>query len=449
MCEQCNKIGQSTFGEIVGMPPVVPVVSELPAAPVHPVDAEDDEKDDSVECESCSDSFDKKDIRISDDGGDYCENCYHENFSSCENCGEELDIQRGDEHSTGNDSNGYSYCEGCFDRLFTRCDGCSEHVGCDSTTSVRGGSDYCESCLTDSCGPCEDCGDWFHNDDLSFHERTEAYYCSRHLPTADDCKAKRFRAGSSFERIGSRRTFGVELETSNSDGYGDLDGETYFSAVEDGSVDGMEFVSAVLSSDKGLEGISEFCLEANSAGFKVDAKCGFHAHFGVSELSVEQRVSVLRAYKAAEKVWALFVSRERRGTYYCQPVGWGNSDLDRIDDEDDFNRFIQETDDSEGGRYQWLNVIAWSEHSTFEVRLHGATLNGQKVCNWVKAHARFIDRAATMSASEIIAAFDGKSLQEQFDVLADWFADSDLTEYLAGRAQRFGTRIAASQPAIA
>jgi len=42
-------------------------------------------------------------------------------------------------------------------------------------------------------------------------------------------------------------------------------------------------------------------------------------------------------------------------------------------------------------RYHWLNLDSIDKHGTIEIRLHSSTLDANKVCNWVKAHLRFVD----------------------------------------------------------
>jgi hypothetical protein len=99
-------------------------------------------------------------------------------------------------------------------------------------------------------------------------------------------------------------------------------------------------------------------------------------------------------------------------------------------------------------RYAWLNVAAYDAHGTLEVRLHTSTLEGEKVCNWVAAHTRFIDKVRNMTWKEIDALF-GDSVESGFAGLSKVWNDSELTDYYAGRAEKFGTNVKSEELAYA
>jgi hypothetical protein len=72
-------------------------------------------------------------------------------------------------------------------------------------------------------------------------------------------------------------------------------------------------------------------------------------------------------------------------------------------------------------------------HRTFEIRLHSATLDGNKVCNWIKAHARFIDFVKDKTIDELREIF----AENHFRVLDEIWDEADLTYYYAQRAETF------------
>jgi hypothetical protein len=197
----------------------------------------------------------------------------------------------------------------------------------------------------------------------------------------------------------------------------------------------MEFISPVLSSDTGLDAINDFCRRAGHASFEVNAQCGFHAHFDTRDLSVAQLKSVAYAYSRTYAAWAACVPEARRSNSYCGKHSWGRADLDGICDMSGWRSFAGNL-----CRYQWINLAAFNVHGTFEVRLHSATLEGEKVCNWVKAHTRFIDRVRNMTFNEIDAFF-GQTVKTQFAGLAKTWDDTELTDFYAGRAEKFGTTV--------
>lgn len=456
MCKECenqaDREAQQTLPGL-GLPPVVPVVPS-PAECVECGDSEASVQnadgndycescydDNYTHCADCSVEVSRRDCRTSDDGDDFCRECYDAAFTNCERCNNEVALD--DSHSpiVGR-YRGDCLCNSCYENYYDRCADCGEEVYCDDAYSNHRDEHICEGCY-DNYSSCEDCGRIVPNDDIIC--RNDGYYCQRCAPD-EGCNSHAFRPSqSTYDKVGSKRRFGVELETSECNGFEDLDGATVFSAKEDGSIDGMEFVSEVLHGDAGLNAIDGFCREANFKGFAVDAKCGFHAHFGVGDLSDDQLRSVACAYAASANVWTAFVSKARRDNDYCGALSWDCDDIERCDSIRDFAYGID--------RYQWLNLKSYNAHRTFEVRLHSSTLNGIKVCNWIKAHVRFIDYVSKMTVAQVRERFEGKSAQANFEALADIWADAELTEFYRQRANKFGARLAAPatrepQPAL-
>lgn len=160
-----------------------------------------------VKCDVCNDKFIEEDVKIVDEVGNYCLDCYKEFFKKCCNCDEMVhidDIKKVD---------GEIYCTECFDDNFTYCSNCDEIVNMDdSMFSERDDSYYCSSCYNDrfrlcaNCdaelvedeqfvgsddntyceecwgeryGSCYNCGNTFRLDDLSQRESDGHYYCSQ------------------------------------------------------------------------------------------------------------------------------------------------------------------------------------------------------------------------------------------------------------------------------
>jgi hypothetical protein len=224
----------------------------------------------------------------------------------------------------------------------------------------------------------------------------------------------------------------VELETASCPDHTELECRTIFECKEDGSIEGMEF-ACKLADDNGLDVVMDFCKLANRNEFTVDSDCGYHLHLDMSSETIDAMKSVAYAYYITYEVWASFVSEERRENKYCQANKWTLNDLDRINSIEDFRSWGYNMD-----RRQWFNVSAYNRHKTFEIRLHSGTVDGEKVCNWIKAHTRFADWAASRSIAEIDDHINGDN-QEKFDALSDIWGDPELTDYYVGRARKFGT----------
>ena len=110
--------------------------------------------------------------------------------------------------------NGYAYCGICFARHYIHCAGCGDllarYAGRHITSSENADELYCSGCWREA---------------------------ARWAPTCVDTEYV------STRRTGSPRCFGVELETSYCFGHEALKGKTSFGVKEDGSINGLEFIS--------------------------------------------------------------------------------------------------------------------------------------------------------------------------------------------------------------
>lgn len=384
-----------------------------------------------AQCGACGTETDQ--ARESENEGQFCPECYSERFSACENCSAELDTHNGDENTA--DVNGSAvgpYCLDCFERLIADCHSCREPQWIADMSTFEGDT-YCEDCHCDTFTSCDDCGDTIARDDCV--SNGDSSYCAGCAPETDggDFSANRFRpAENTYSETGSARTFGVELETSSCPNHMDLAGEVYFSSRDDGSINGKEFVSGILSGDKGLAAIESFCQKARR--FAVDSSCGFHAHFGIRDLTVSQRVSVAWAYHRTYETWASFVPAKRRENHFCGGCDWGFDDVAFIADDIAWELFCGRLD-----RYQWVNFAAYLAHGTVEIRLHSATLDSTKIRNWIVANLRFIESVKDLSIDQISKRFGGnRTAQSTFRALADCWNRPALVEYYRQRAASFG-----------
>lgn len=233
-------------------------------------------------------------------------------------------------------------------------------------------------------------------------------------------------------RVGSLRTFGVELEVSHAPEHTGLHGNTPFGAKDDGSVHdaGMEFVSPILSGDEGLEAVENFLEYAVSNRWDCDDSCGFHVHIGVGDLSDEKRLMVAQAYRDTEKFWFTQVSDDRFEGNWC----------DSIDSEPnarehscwrDFSRRL-------GGRYRWVNFTAFSQHGTFEIRLHEGTVDPADVLPWIRAHLRFIEKVVALPNMAAVNDMRRTSTRGQYLAVRDLIRHRGLLSYFRRRAERAG-----------
>ena len=125
-------------------------------------------------CCSCEE---RNDDGRSVDGDYYCDSCYCENFSSCENCGE-------DYHHDSNDiryveNSGY-YCNHCYDKFYVDCIECSSDIEKEDVICDRDGQGYCERCCERLLTFCEGCEEYYQ------HNRFDACPCGYSVDEDED-----------------------------------------------------------------------------------------------------------------------------------------------------------------------------------------------------------------------------------------------------------------------
>jgi hypothetical protein len=220
----------------------------------------------------------------------------------------------------------------------------------------------------------------------------------------------------------SCRKFGVELETDSCDDYQSLDGG-FWGAKHDGSINGKEFYSGILYGDDGLVACRDICKFARRHGWEVDRHCGYHAHFDMSEESDDSLKAIACAYMLTYEVWCKFVDHSRLENGYCRKHTGNIPDLFSAHS---FTYFANSQ-----GR-EWINFRAYTKHTTFEVRLHEGTLDASAVCNWVKAHATFMDWASEAGWARVRNTLLCMTLADKLEFMAQIWCQAgcaDISEY--------------------
>jgi hypothetical protein len=83
-------------------------------------------------------------------------------------------------------------------------------------------------------------------------------------------------------------------------------------------------------------------------------------------------------------------------------------------------------------RYHALNIHSWIYRGTVECRLHTGTASYAKLAAWSMLWTAIVDRAYSMSESEIIA-LDGSSQ----DILLSLAPSESVRDYIISRTNRF------------
>ena len=381
-----------------------------------------------VKCEGCGEWVEKDDSREGTDGKDYCDSCWGDTFTTCHHCDETIWL---DDANCADDE---QYCDGCFDRYFTECSDCRETLRRDSRDcyTSEGGDDYCQACYYDRFSNCDGCGSEVCTDDLICSDRGS--YCEGCAPDRETWEPESATSRGPTDRVGSARCYGVELETSSCDDHADFAGDQHWGCKHDCSVDGEEFYSAILRGNDGLDAVDRLCHFAERNGWGVNRACGFHLHLDMRNESDGSLRAIACAYRLTSEVWGAFVASARLRNQYCCPIVWGVNELANATTFRAFS-FAYE-------RYTWVNLRAYTQHSTFEIRLHQGTLDAEEIRNWIRAHTTFADYASRAGGwAAVSREFDNLGTSEKFDkICAIWTAAgcADLVEYYADTVRASG-----------
>jgi hypothetical protein len=359
----------------------------------------------------------------------YCEKCYYERFTPCNNCNRmlytafpSLTFHRVEEEV---------YCHMCYmDHFFVcyRCDGVFER---EQERVTCGGDSYCEQCYSDNFVECVECHNEAFLQDACWIE--DEPYCCNCASEMECWYPEQIAETHKCDELRSSRNFGIELETSSCPRHVTLRGQTCFGCKRDSTIDGKEFYSPILSGDRGLKEVRDFCKKADDLGFKVDKKCGFHLHINTTGMPIRNLRKLAFAYLTTESVWTQFAPANRRLNNYCAPLTYSKDQCKKILSPSTWNEFVFHKTES---RYKWVNWIAYCDHGTVEIRLHTSTLNSVKICNWIKAHLRFVEWVIAHSETEIEEMFKGTRAQK-FLALCEIWDDPALSVFYRQRIRKF------------
>ena len=283
-----------------------------------------------------------------------CEPCYHNEIRrlySCHTCGNGL--EPGDRY----EFEGHSHCRTCIMRL----------------------QDYCGHC-----GNVQPQGTMRRD--------------SRQRPVCRGCYRPEWKPGvwkparNTYHKIPRGFTYGIELETSHSENYADLEGKTSWGCVPEASTSGREFVSPVLKGDAGLIELENF---VNTWGeeWEVDNYCGTHIHIGLHKFSLDQKRRIAYAYHCAWPFLAEVIGPQRAGNSMCGAPQWTLADLMMAGDIEDF----AEARD----RFEFVNWRSLLKYGTIEIRCLKGTLDVALISAWIQWHCKFIKKVASMSLGKL------------------------------------------------
>ena len=232
-------------------------------------------------------------------------------------------------------------------------------------------------------------------------------------------------ANETFTQCKHDRRFGIELEFNYlSDEY-DVEQfayDTCFSGKEDCSTEGGEFVSPPLRGDTGFEEIRNACNLADSFGWEAEHRnCGLHLHMDMNNETMADIKKIVLGYYYFEQMFLKLVSPDRLRSTYSRPVNFNRSTATKSDDMSDMAR--------DRSRYEWLNLRAYRNHGTLEIRLLEGTQDADKIKDWINLNLCFVELMKSMTIGQITYRFGGKNTKQLYKELRHQLgADADCLE---------------------
>lgn len=104
---------------------------------------------------------------------------YGERGYTCDHCGETV----GEDYTFSGPNGHGTYCESCYYNLFSSCENCCETFYQSEMTYVRDHGEYCNDCLRESFSYCEGCHEYHPDDDVTLCD--DHFWC-------EACRDERF-----------------------------------------------------------------------------------------------------------------------------------------------------------------------------------------------------------------------------------------------------------------
>ncbi len=251
--------------------------------------------------------------------------------------------------------------------------------------------------------------------------------------------------GASYKEVGSQRSFGVELEVIHPHKMRPMPDQmkAVWTSKTDASLPntGVEMASTILNGDEGLKVIEELCAYARKHKWATDCRAGFHLHIGLQNEDSSKVAAVVIGYLMTYDMWLSFVAPSRARCKYCRKNSWEAKSLLNFKPNEIMHRITH--DPAIEGRRVWCNWHSYLARMTVEIRLHHATLDYEKISNWVKAHARFVDWCCGLTRQQVYDQLNGKDTRQIFLYLAqNAWKDRDLARWFRARAEKLHEGVA-------
>lgn len=362
----------------------------------------------------------------------------------CDYCGKE--VKDDDLEELVADGETMNACSECKDGL-EKCDDCGEWArwGTHDVYHDRHKRQVCDSCFNENYRECEDCGNYFHVDNINYIENIDRSICDEchnnyamcdgcggtfHVEDmrgnyCDNCHSDDHEDGNypshwkiqkTSEDVAGTPIFGVELEVGfKGDDFCEDDMMLYdwVSYTRDGSINylyNMEFLIHPMSWSwikKNYEQIECLLNKIKSCGGKVDSSCGIHIH--VNRDSFKDFSHLYRFFKFIHGNEEYFF--DHSGRKHCDDINrWASFSPSEVDNCD------SRTDLINLGKYRAVNLV---HNVTVEIRIFAATLTFSKYIENIRLIRDVFNYTADDNCDMDINNF------------ATYHADSDTVKQLA------------------
>ena len=192
---------------------------------------------------------------------------------------------------------------------------------------------------------------------------------------------------------------------------------THWKVVSDSSINGgngNEIVSPVLFGLDGINQIKKATIALNKTGAKVNNSCGFHVHFGITDLTIDNIKNLAKTHIAIEDKFDSIVpdSRRKNNNSYCKSLTSIATNktlaINKINDATSISNFISIFT----SRYVKMNFQSYTRQGTVEFRQHSGTTTFSKIKNWILICARMIEYTKANGFTNDINFFLNESLQD-------------------------------------
>jgi hypothetical protein len=198
----------------------------------------------------------------------------------------------------------------------------------------------------------------------------------------------------------TNRIYGVEIECSDGNRNPPRGWEFRYEHC------GYEFVSPLLNGSKGLDEIRYLygCVEP-----EVDRNCGLHVHVDVRDFDDNEKLELVKRLQKDKHLFTSKVDPFRLTNSFC------NTELPLISYRDTFYSY---TCKLQGDRFCWVNLLSVYKHGSIEFRLHEATEDVEKVCDWVEFLVTYVENVKTgITVTECPADVDKTHIYNCIDML--------------------------------